>query len=125
MENGGSPRLLVTCSHGAEDALRVTSAYLAAVAGVQQGRETALWLTSDGVRLATEGYVDEIRAAPGAPAVGELHDELTSRGGRLFVCRTSLEALMLGDEALVAAADVATATRVLEWAGRSALALSF
>ena len=125
MENGGTPRLLVGCSHGAEDALRVTSAYLAAVAGIEQGREVALWLTSDGVRLATEGYVDAIRAAPGAPAVRDLHAELTGRGGRLFVCRTSLDALMLGDEPLVEAADVARAERVLDWAGRSPLTLSF
>jgi predicted peroxiredoxin len=125
MENGGPRRLLVGCSHGAEDALRVTAAYLAAVAGAEEGRETALWLTSDGVRLATEGYVEGIRAAPGAPAVQDLHDQLTRAHGRLFVCPVSLQALMLGDEPLVEAAEVAKARRVLDWAGLSALTISF
>ena len=118
-------RLLVGCSHGAEDALRVTAAYLAAVGGVEAGRETALWLTSDAVRLATEGYVDAIRAAPGAPAVRDLHARLTEAGGRLFVCPTSLQALLLGDESLVSAAEVATARCVLDWAGDAALGVSF
>jgi uncharacterized protein len=118
-------KLLVGCSHGAEDALHVTSAYLAAVGGIEAGRETALWLTSDGVRLATEGYVDDIRAAPDAPAVGDLHARLTEAGSRLFVCRTSLYALGLHDVPLIAAADVQTARRVLEWAGEGALAVSF
>src|SRR6478752_8784812 len=121
----GRRRLLVGCSHGGEDALRVTAAYLAAVAGARRGTDTALWLTSDGVRLATEGYVDGIRAAPGAPAVQDLHAQLTEAGGRLFVCPVALQALMLGDEALIAAAEVARAERVLEWAGPDAMTLSY
>ncbi|MEA2292851.1 MAG: hypothetical protein QOE86_490 [Solirubrobacteraceae bacterium] len=118
-------KLLVGCSHGAEDALRVTAAYLTAVAGARRGNETALWLTSDGVRLAIEGYVDGIRAAPAAPAVRDLHAQLTEAAGRLFVCPVALQALMLGDEALVAAAEVARAERVLEWAGADVLTLSY
>ena len=119
------PRLLIGCSHGAEDALRVTAAYLAAVGGIEAGRETALWLTSDGVRLATEDYAGQIRAAPGAPRVGDLHARVVEAGARLFVCRTSLDALQLGDQALIASAEVATARRVFEWAGADALSVSF
>src|SRR3954452_6882052 len=108
-------KLLVTCSHGADDALGVTAAYLAAVAGVDEGRETALWLSSGGVRLATAGYCDQIRAAPGAPAVRDLHARLTAGGGRLFVCDVSLAALTATEDApLVESAEVAKASRVLE-----------
>src|SRR3954468_15295282 len=119
-------KLLDATAHGADNALGVTAAYLAAVAGIDQGRETALWLSSDGVRLATEGYCDEIRAAPGAPAVRDLHARLTEGGGRLFVCDVSLAALTATDDApLVESAEVAKASRVLEWAGDDALSVSF
>jgi predicted peroxiredoxin len=119
-------KLLVATSHGADNALGVTAAYLAAVAGVEQGRETALWLSSDAVRLATEGYCDTIRAAPGAPAVRDLHARLTEGGARIFVCDVSLAALTATDDApLVESAEVARASRVLEWAGDDALSVSF
>lgn len=117
-------RLLVCCSHGAEDAIRVTSAYLAAVGGIQAGRPTALWLTGDGVRLATEGYAEDVRAAPGAPSVHDLHVEFTVGGGRLFVCPVSLDVLQLTGAPLERAAEVMRAREVLEWAGDGALAVS-
>src|SRR3954471_5948837 len=108
-------KLLVACSSGADHALGVTAAYLAAVAGIDGGRETALWLSADAVRLATEGYCDQIRAAPGAPGVRDLHTRLTEGGGRLFVCEVSLAALAAGADApLVASAELVSASQVLE-----------
>src|SRR4051794_31924163 len=118
-------KLLVGCSHVAAAGLPVPAASLAAGGGGGAGGETALWLTADGVRLAVEGYAGDIRAAPGAPAVGDLHARLEEAGTRLFVCETSLQALQLGDEPLIASAQTATAKQVLQWAGEDALAVSF
>ena len=44
-----------------------------------------MWLTKDGVQLATKGYSDDI-AVPGAPSIKDLHGEYIDKGGRFFAC---------------------------------------
>ena len=45
-----------------------------------------MWLTKDGVNVATKGYPDTI-SVPGAPSVTDLHAEYVERGGRFFASR--------------------------------------
>jgi hypothetical protein len=57
-ENG---RVVVGCSSGADGPDQVIVAYLTAGAALDRGKDVVLWLTSEGVRLAINGYVDPLR----------------------------------------------------------------
>src|SRR5437763_12838518 len=50
-------RVVVGCEHGSEGPDSVVVAYLTAGAALDRGDEVVMWLTSEGVRLATNGYV--------------------------------------------------------------------
>ena len=42
-----------------------------------------MWLTKDGVHVATEGYRGGL-SVPGAPSIGDLRAEYTDKGGPFF-----------------------------------------
>ena len=77
----GNGRVVVGCSHGEEDPDSVVVAYLTAGAALDQGKEVVLWLTKDGVRLATRGYADPIRGEKDPP-VSRVHSQFIEKGGR-------------------------------------------
>jgi uncharacterized protein len=54
-------RVIVGCTHGADNPDGVVVSYLTAGAALDQGKDVVMWLTSDGVRLAMRGYIDPIR----------------------------------------------------------------
>ena len=53
--------------------------YLTAGAALDQGKQVVMWLTSDGVRLALNGYVDPIRDGQ-EPPVRRVHDQFIEKG---------------------------------------------
>ena len=73
-------RVVVGCAHGNESPDSVVVAYLTAGAALDRGDEVLLWLTSDGVRLATNGYVADIRQDM-EPPVQRVHDQFIEKGG--------------------------------------------
>ena len=66
-------RVVVGCAHGNEGPDAVVVAYLTAGAALDRGDDVVLWLTSEGVRLATNGYVADIRQGM-EPPVQRVHD---------------------------------------------------
>jgi hypothetical protein len=82
MQSNG--RVIVGCTHGEEGPDSVVTAYLTAGAGLDQGKEVVMWLTSEGVRLALSGYVDPIREELDPP-VKRVHDQFIEKGGRFYV----------------------------------------
>ena len=80
-------RVIVSCTHGAENSDSVVVSYLTAGAALDAGKEVVMWLTSEGVRLALRGYVDPIREGQ-EPPVKRVHDQFIEKGGR-FTCARS------------------------------------
>src|SRR3954447_21044015 len=78
-------RVVVGCAHGNESPDSVVVAYLTAGAALDRGDEVVLWLTSEGVRLAMNGYVAAIRQGM-EPPVQRVHDQFIEKGGRFYVC---------------------------------------
>ena len=94
-------RVVVGCSHGDEDPDGVVVAYLTAGAALDQGREVVLWLSSDGVRLAIQGYADGIRA---------------DQDPRFFVCPICFNERELDETQLVDNAELKGASPLMEFA---------
>ena len=63
-------KVLINLSTGLEDAERVTVALLVATAAVSAGKQVAIWLTKEAVRLAQPGFAEAV-ACDGCPPLGD------------------------------------------------------
>lgn len=122
MANGD--RVIVGCTHGNEDPDRVLVPYLVAGAALDQGKEVVMWLTVDGVRLAVDGYVDDIRADKDPP-IKRVHDQFVEKGGRFYVCPICFGERDLDEGSLVEGAELKGATPLMEFAAEGATTFSY
>jgi predicted peroxiredoxin len=120
----GNGRVIVGCSHGDENPDAVVVSYLTAGAALDQGKDVVLWLTSEGVRLALEGYVDPIREGQ-EPPVKRVHDQFIEKGGHFYVCPVCFNDRELDDGQLVANADLKGATPLMDFAGDGAMTFTY
>ena len=109
-------KLLVNLATGLEDSERVTVAFLVAGAALERGREVAMFLTKDAVRLALPGHAEGV-ACDGCPPLERLFQQFTDGGGELLVCPICFNARQLDDGDLLPNARIAGATPMLEWLG--------
>jgi predicted peroxiredoxin len=117
-------RVIVGCSHGDQEPDRVIVAYLTAVAALDQGKEVVMWLTGDGVRLATDGYVEPIRAEQEPPAQ-RMHQQFIEKGGTFYVCPICFNERALDPAQLVDGAELKGATPLMEFAADGAMTFTY
>lgn len=125
MTQQGSSRVVVGCTHGAEDADRVIVAYLTAGAALGQGKEVVMWLTVEGVRLALAGYARGIESASEAPPIERLHEQFIEKGGKFYVCPICFNDRKLDEDELVDSAELKGATPLMEFVGEGATTFSY
>ena len=101
-------KVLVNLATGLEDEERVTVAFLVAGAALERGREVAMFLTKDAVRLAVPGHAEGI-ACDGCPPLERLFGQFAEGGGELLVCPICVNARKLDADGFVANARVAGA----------------
>jgi predicted peroxiredoxin len=116
-------KVVVNLATGLEDAERVTCAFLVAVAALEQGKQVAMFLTKEAVRLALPSYADAV-ACEGCPPLAKLFEQYTN-GGELLVCPICFNARKLDESPLVGNARIAGATPLWEWIGESATVFSY
>ncbi len=112
-ENG---KVVINLATGLEDAERVTVAFLVGGAAADQGRQVAMFLTKEAVRLGLPGYADAV-ACDGCPPLARLFEQYAGGGGELLVCPICFKARKLDEDALVENARLAGATPLWEWVG--------
>jgi predicted peroxiredoxin len=119
-----SDRVVINLATGLEDAERVTVAFLVAGAALDKGKQVAMFLTKEAVRL---GLTDqaEATACDGCPPLSKLFQQYADGGGELLVCPICLSARKLDEGALVANARLAGATPLWEWIGDDATVFSY
>jgi predicted peroxiredoxin len=115
-------KVVVNLATGLEDAERVTCAFLVGVAALEHGKQVAMFLTKEAVRLALPGYADAV-ACEGCPPLAKLFEQYA--GGELLVCPICFKARKLDESALVGNARLAGATPLWEWIGESATVFSY
>lgn len=117
-------RVVVGCTHGNESPDQVVVSYLTAGAALDRGDEVVMWLTSEGVRLALDGYVADIRADKDPP-VQRVHDQFIEKGGRFYVCPICFNERELDQAALVENAELLGATPLMEFVGDGATVFNY
>ena len=120
-ENG---RVVINLATGLEDPERVTVAFLVGGAAVEQGKQVAMFLTKEAVRLGLDGVAEGV-ACEGCPPLAKLFGQYADGGGELLVCPICFQARKLGEEQLVENARLAGATPLWEWIGDGATVFSY
>jgi predicted peroxiredoxin len=114
-ERNGS-KVVINLATGMEDPERVLVALLVGGAAAEQGKQVAMFLTKEAVRLATTGVAVGV-ACDGCPPLERLIEQYAENGGELLVCPICFNARKLDESGLVANARLAGATPLWEWIG--------
>jgi predicted peroxiredoxin len=114
--SGSTNKVVINLATGLEDAERVTVAFLVATAAVDKGKQVAMFLTKEAVRLGLPGYAEAV-ACDGCPPLERLFGQYADGGGELLVCPICFNSRKLDESQLVANARLAGATPLWEWIG--------
>jgi predicted peroxiredoxin len=117
MADGG--KVVINLATGLEDPERVTVAFLVAGAAVDGGRQVAMFLTKEAVRLAQPNFAEAV-ACDGCPPLARLFQQYADGGGELLVCPICAKARGVDESSLVPNARLAGATPLWEWIGDDA-----
>ncbi len=111
-----SNKVVINLATGLEDQERVTVAFLVGGAAVGQGRQVAMFLTKEAVRLGLPGYAGGV-ACDGCPPLTTLLERYVAAGGRYYVCPICFDAKRLDKGSLIANAEIAGTVPMWEWIG--------
>jgi predicted peroxiredoxin len=117
-------KVVVNLSTGMEDPERVMIAFLVAGAALEEGRQVAMFLTKEAVRLALPGVAEGV-ACEGCPPLSLLFGQFADGGGELLTCPICFNTKKLDSAELVPNAKLAGATPLWEWIGEGATVFSY
>ena len=117
-------KVLINLATWMEDSERVTVALLVAGAALERGREVAVFLTKEAVRLAVPGHAVGV-ACDGCPPLDRIFEQFLQGGGELLACPFCVNARRLDPDAFVANARVAGATPMFDWLGDEGTVFSY
>ena len=112
-------KVVINLATGLEDAERVTVAFLVAGAALEQGKQVAMFLTKEAIRLGLPGEAEAV-ACEGCPPLSRLFQQFADGGGELLICPICFNARKLSESDLVPNARLAGATPLWEWIGDEA-----
>lgn len=121
---GESEKVLVNLATGLEDSERVTVAFLVATAALSRGKQVAIWLTKEAVRLALPGFAEGV-ACDGCPPLRQLLEQFATGQGELLACPICFSARKLSEDGLAENARLMGATPLWEWVGDGATVFSY
>jgi predicted peroxiredoxin len=99
-------------------------ALLVAIAALDSGRDAAIWLTKEAVRLALPGHGQAV-ACDGCPPLARLLEQFRDGGGELLACPICFKARGLSEDDLLPNARLMGATPLWEWVGDGATVFSY
>ena len=117
-------KVVLGLTHADDDPESVLLCYLLGVEALRAGKEALMWLTKDGVHVATEGYASSV-TVPNAPSIADLHTEYVERGGRFFACPVCVKTRALEDATWTAGAEVKGAPSLYEFTTGGALTFTY
>lgn len=115
-------RMLINCSYGNEDPERATLPFIVANVAATADQEVVLFLTVEGVRLATKGYADTIQKE-GFKPLKEVLESFVANGGEIWACAACTAPRGITDADMVDGARIVTAANLVEYVATGAAAL--
>ena len=107
-------RFCVSLTHAKDNPDKATVAFVVANAAVGSGKETMVFLSVEGVRLAQRGFADGIHEEGFAP-LRELMDNFAKAGGTIYVCSPCFKKRKLDENNLVSGASIVGGAKLVEF----------
>lgn len=93
---------------------KATVGFVVANAALGSGKDTLVFLSTEGVHLSQKGYADDIREEGFAP-LRDLMDNFAKAGGKIFVCSPCFKKRKLDENNLVAGAVIVGGAKLVEF----------
>ena len=117
-------KFCVSCTVAKDNTDKATVAFVVANAAVGSDQETVVFLSTEGVRLAVQGYADGVHEEGFAP-LKELMANFAAAGGTLYVCAPCFKKRGLDDTRLVPGAKVVGGAKLVEFLAGGAPSVSY
>jgi len=119
-----SGRFCVALTHAKDNTDRATVGFVVANAAVGCEQETIVFLSVEGVRLAVQGYADDIHEEGFAP-LKDLMTSFVEDGGTILVCSPCFNKRKLDENNLVAGAKIVGGAKLVEFLSDGSPCISY
>lgn len=117
-------RFCVSLSSAKDNPDKATVAFVVAGAAVASDKDTVVFLSTEGVRLAVRGYADDI-AEEGFAPLKDLMANFAAAGGTIYVCSPCFKRRKLDETALVPGAVIVGGAKLVEFMGDGCPSVSY
>jgi len=114
----------ISLTRSIDDPDRATVAMIIANASVASGKNTMVFLTSEGVRLAVKGVADSIHEE-GLQPMADLVKNYLAAGGAFWVCTPCYKKRGYSESDLIDGATLAGASKLVEFMSNDATGVSY
>lgn len=105
--------LLIHCSHGKENAERAILPFIVGNVAVTADQQATIFLTVEGVRLATKGYAEDVNKEGFTP-LKEIMQSFIANGGKIWACGACTKPRGITEADLIEGAQIVTAANLVE-----------
>jgi predicted peroxiredoxin len=117
-------KFCVSLTSAKDNTDKATVAFVVANAAVASDKETMVFLSTEGVRLAEKGYADDIHEEGFSP-LRELMENFAKAGGQIFVCSPCFRRRKLDENNLVAGSLIVGGARLVEFLSDGSPSVSY
>jgi len=117
-------KLLINCTHAEDDPERATLPFIVGNVAASADQETVVFLTIDGVWLATKGYANRIHK-DGFQPLNDVISSFVKNGGQIWACGTCTKPRGISEADLIPGARIVTAANVVEQLVSGAASMDF
>jgi uncharacterized protein len=117
-------KFCVNLTHAKDNTDKATVAFVIANAALGSGKETLMFLSIEGVRLAQKGFADDIHEEGFAP-LRELMENFARAGGIMYVCSPCFKKRKLDETNLVSGATIVGGVKLVEFLSDGSPCVSF
>ena len=117
-------KFCVSLTQAKNDTDKATVAFVVANAALGSDQETIVFLSTEGVRLAVNGYADDIREEGFAP-LKELMTNFAAAGGTIYVCSPCFKKRGLDENGLIDGAKIVGGAKLVEFLAGGAPCISY
>ncbi len=109
-----SGKFVVSLTHAKNDTNKATVAFAVANAAAASDKDTVVFLSIEGVRLAQTGFADDIHEE-GFAALKDLMASFVEAGGKIFVCSPCFKKRKLDEATLIPGAVIVGGAKLVEF----------
>lgn len=119
-----SGKFVVSLTHAKNDTDKATVAFVVANAAAASDKETVVFLSIEGVRLAQTGFADDIHEE-GFAALKDLMKSFVEAGGTIYVCSPCFKKRKLDEATLIPGAVIVGGAKLVEFMTDGCPSLSY